>query len=122
MESAQSFISRTEFGRVLAISWSLPLQFCGTRPLVKKGRILAAAGLTEAEKPNKYGSGMFRCSSNGVASCDKSPQELPVQRETRLRGVTASLIAGSGRIGGEEVVAYPRLGASVALGIDPDIL
>lgn len=59
----------------------------------------------------------------GWLFCDeKSPTGGGRPGEPRVRGVTASM-AGSGRFGGKgKLVAYPRLGASVALGIDPDVL
>jgi len=117
----------------LAISWSLPLQFCGTRPPARrasagakrKGGVLANRGSQGARRAHKDCSACvsLELGRGWLLVNENSPQDAPCPGEAGAKSSRCHRIAGSGKFGGKrKLVAYPRLGASAALGIDPDVL
>lgn len=110
-QPSYSFLSRAQFGWALAISWSLPLQFCGTRPLARrvsagakrKGGVLATQGLREPDKPTKTAVHVFRVFSLELRRVWLLVTKR-IHRKRSSRGAKSSRchgIAGSCRIGGK---------------------
>lgn len=127
MESAQ-FISPSS-GRVrgvLAISWSLPLQFCGTRPLART--VSSGKSRSRVSLGRRRSQGVRTAPKTAVAylvgfGTDRLLVAMPKKRLCPVGKVSwCHGIVVSSRLGRKEVIAYPRLGASAALGIDPDVL